>query len=118
MPNYKDPENKLHFIEAEFAHLLPVGCVEITDEEAEALRPVPVVAPIVVSPRQIRQALTYAGLRTQVETAVAAGNPDMKDWWEFAQQYEENHQLVVEMATGLGKTEQELHDLFVLAASL
>lgn len=41
MPKYKDTQNKLHFIEAEFAHLLPAGCVEITDEEAEALRPVP-----------------------------------------------------------------------------
>jgi hypothetical protein len=39
--NYKDPQNNLHNIEPEFAHLLPEGCVEITEEEAEALRPVP-----------------------------------------------------------------------------
>ena len=39
--NYKAPDNSLHFIEPEFAHLLPAGCVQITDEEAEALRPVP-----------------------------------------------------------------------------
>lgn len=44
MPHYKDPENKLHFIDDEsFAHLLPPGCVKITDEEAEALRPVPTI---------------------------------------------------------------------------
>lgn len=44
MPHYKDPENKLHFLGDEaFAHMLPPGCVKITDEEAEALRPVPVV---------------------------------------------------------------------------
>jgi len=30
----------LHFIEPEFAHLLPAGSVAITDAEAEALRPV------------------------------------------------------------------------------
>ena len=41
MQHYKAPDNSLHFIEPEFAHLLPVGCVEITAEEAEALRPVP-----------------------------------------------------------------------------
>ena len=39
--NYKAPDNSLHFIEPEFAHLLPAGCVQITVEEAEALRPVP-----------------------------------------------------------------------------
>jgi hypothetical protein len=41
MPHYKDAENKLHWLDdASFAHYLPEGCVEITDVEAEALRPV------------------------------------------------------------------------------
>ncbi len=41
MSYYKDTENKLHWIDdASFAHYLPTGSVEITDEEAEALRPV------------------------------------------------------------------------------
>jgi len=41
MPHYKDLNNGLHFLDdASFAHLLPEGCVEITDAEAEALRPV------------------------------------------------------------------------------
>lgn len=37
---YKAPNNSLHFIEPEFAYLLPAGSVAITDAEAEALRPV------------------------------------------------------------------------------
>ena len=37
--NYKDTQNNLHFIEPSFAHLLPEGCVQITEDEAEALRP-------------------------------------------------------------------------------
>jgi hypothetical protein len=37
--HYKTPDNSLHFIEPEYAHLLPAGSVPITDEEAEALRP-------------------------------------------------------------------------------
>ena len=42
MPNYKDPSGKLHFLDDDkFAHLLPDGCIEITAEEAEALRPKP-----------------------------------------------------------------------------
>ena len=39
--HYKAPDNSLHFIEPEYAHLLPAGSVPITDEEAEALKPVP-----------------------------------------------------------------------------
>jgi hypothetical protein len=39
--HYKSPDNSVHFIEPEFAHLLPAGSVQITDEEAEALRPKP-----------------------------------------------------------------------------
>jgi hypothetical protein len=41
MPHYKDLNNGLHFIDdASFAHYLPEGCVEVTDAEAQALRPV------------------------------------------------------------------------------
>ena len=41
MPHYKDINNELHFIDDVcFEHYLPEGCVQITDEEVEALRPV------------------------------------------------------------------------------
>jgi len=37
--NYKDLEDNLHFLDsAEFEHLLPVGCVQITNDEAETIR--------------------------------------------------------------------------------
>ena len=38
MPHYKDTNNNLHYIEREFAHLLPAGSVEISDAEADAIR--------------------------------------------------------------------------------
>ena len=42
MSHYKAPDNSLHFLDDDsFAHLLPAGSVPITDEEAEALKPVP-----------------------------------------------------------------------------
>jgi hypothetical protein len=38
MPHYKDIDNKLHFLDdSGFEHMLPEGCVQITDEEAEAI---------------------------------------------------------------------------------
>jgi len=40
--HYKAPDNSLHFLDDDaFVHLLPAGSVPITDEEAEALKPVP-----------------------------------------------------------------------------
>lgn len=40
--NYKAPDNSLHFLDsADHEHLLPRGSVQITDVEAEALRPAP-----------------------------------------------------------------------------
>ena len=42
MPYYKDLNNELHWLDSvEHESYLPVGCVQITDEEAEALRPQP-----------------------------------------------------------------------------
>jgi len=39
--HYKALDNSLHFLDDDaYAHLLPEGSVQITDEEAEALRPV------------------------------------------------------------------------------
>ncbi len=46
MSHYKAPDNSLHFLDDDaFVHLLPEGSIAITDEEAEALRPVPQVDP-------------------------------------------------------------------------
>ena len=60
MPHYKAPDNSLHFIDSAFEFMLPAGSVQITDAEAEALRP---VAP----------ELTYAQKR-------AAEYPPMSDY--------------------------------------
>ena len=38
--HYKAPDNSVHFLDsADYEYLLPAGSVQITDEEAEALRP-------------------------------------------------------------------------------
>lgn len=39
MPHYKDPQNKVHFLDdVAHANLLPAGCVQITNDEADTLR--------------------------------------------------------------------------------
>lgn len=42
MSYFKSPDNSVHWLDsAEYKFLLPAGSVEITEEEAEALKPVP-----------------------------------------------------------------------------
>ena len=66
--NYKDLENNLHFLDsAEFEHLLPVGCVQITDEEADSIRLSKVVPP------------TYSELRAAAYPSFA-DQADMQYW--------------------------------------
>jgi len=41
MPHYKAPDNSLHFLDSvEYESMLPAGSVQITDAQAEELRPV------------------------------------------------------------------------------
>jgi hypothetical protein len=66
--NYKDLENNLHFLDStEFEHLLPVGCVQITDNEADSIRLSKVVPP------------TYSELRA-AEYPSLADQADMQYW--------------------------------------
>jgi hypothetical protein len=119
---YKDTNNQLHWLDSsEFEYLLPIGSVQITDAEAaviaEANKPMP---PSVtqISPRQIRMALTQMNLRSQVETAVAAGDQDIKDWYEFSTYFDRNHPQVIAMAQALNVTDAQLDSLWALAATL
>ena len=44
--NYKDPQNNLHALDsAEFEHLLPVGSIQITDEEAAQIATDKIIPP-------------------------------------------------------------------------
>lgn len=60
MPYYKDLSGKLHFLDsAGFEHLLPGGCVEIKEAEADAIANPPPTAEQVKATRaaQIKAAL-------------------------------------------------------------
>lgn len=71
-----------------------------------------------ISPRQIRMALTRAGLRSAVEAAVTAGDQDLKDWWEFSTYFDRTHAQVTAMATALGVTDDQLDALWQMGATL
>jgi hypothetical protein len=70
------------------------------------------------TPRQIRQILTAVGLRSAVESAVAAGSQDLQDWWEFSTAIERTHPEVIAMGAALGQTTEQLDALFIAGAAL
>lgn len=100
----------------ENGQVFTVAVVDLTAEELAAIAKSKV--PTAVSPRQMRQALTAAGLRATVEAAVAAGSQDLKDWWEFSLQIERNHPEVIAMGTALGQSEAQMDALFISAGAL
>lgn len=62
--HYKAPDNSIHFIEPEFAHLLPQGSVQITDEEAEVIRAANIKPPTVLEQiAQIESTITQRRIR-------------------------------------------------------
>ena len=73
---------------------------------------------LTVSAWQIRKALNATGLRALVEAAVLAGPQDLKDAWEYAKEFERANPLVEALGAALGKTSDELDDLFALAAGM
>lgn len=91
---------------------------EVAEIEAlKAAANVPVV-PASVTPRQIRQALTRAGLRSNVEAAVAAGDQDTKDWYEFAIEFRRDSPVVAALGAALSVSDSAMDDLWLLADSL
>lgn len=118
MALYKAPDGSLHDdMDGAALHLLPLGCVPISDEEAAALNP-PVAPVIIVSPWQIRKALNATGMRAAVEAAVEVADQVTRDAWEFAQEFRRDNPLIAAIGVAMGKTDEEIDQLFELAASL
>lgn len=93
------------------------GMTALVESRIVPAAPIP-STPITVSPRQIRQAMTALSLRATVEAAIASADQDAKDWYEFATAFDENHPMVLVLAAALGISAEQVHALFVKAASL
>lgn len=79
--------------------------------------PAPPEPPFVVSPRQIRLALSQLGHRAELEAAVAVAGQDVMDTWAFASKFERNG-MIRDVLVGIGKTPEEVDALFDLAKTL
>jgi hypothetical protein len=71
-----------------------------------------------VTRRQFKQGLTRIGLRAAVEAAIAAADQDTKDWYADSLNFERSNPVMNGMAVALGKTPEDIDNLFRLAATL
>jgi hypothetical protein len=114
---YKAPDNSIHCIDPEFAHMLPFGSIQISEKEFQSLRPIK-YPPKIISPKQIRKGLSRIGLRNNIESFIENGNQDLKDWWEYSESFLDNDPELIEIMKQLNVSESQLKDLFELAQSL
>lgn len=93
---------------------------DLIAETLAAQQPIPAEPVVVpdVSPRQFRQGLTAAGLRTTVETTIAAADQNTKDWYEYASSFQHDHPVLLALAAGLGVTHEQIGDFFTAWAKL
>jgi hypothetical protein len=84
--------------------------------------PLPPVIPSIVSMRQARLALLYAGLLSQVTLAIEELPSPVKEAaqieWEYSQEVHRDKTFVQTLAATLGLTNEQLDNLFITASQL
>ena len=66
-------------------------------------------------PLQFRRALRAAGLMNAVKTVLESADEEVVEAWEYATVVYRTDPMIVSFGTALGKTDEELDDLFKLA---
>lgn len=86
-------------------------------EDGEFIAPPPmsIIIPVLTM-RQARLALLDAGLLDEVEAAITT--PENRIWWDYSTTVERNHPLVDAVLAALGKSPEEIDEMFIEAAKL
>lgn len=137
-PRYSNEERTSIIVDCEFSHILGEVhpfCATPTDAEAHGrevyakaiagdfgqiapyVAPKPVI-PKVVTMRQAKLALLQQGLLNSVNAIIEQAGDAAKVEWQYATEVKRDNSLVQAIATQLSLTEQQIDELFTLAASL
>jgi hypothetical protein len=84
---------------------------DLTDAERIAKMPT-------VTDLQFRLALNQLGLREAADTYINSASQDVKDWWDRALNFQFTNPMLQAAMTALGKTQNDLEQLFKLAKTL
>lgn len=93
-------------------------------ENGEFIRPEPPAPPVpeIITPRQAKLALLGAGLLSQAEAAIASLPAEQKAVaqieWEYAHEFRRDWPLLTALAAGMGLTEAQVDELFIIGATL
>ena len=137
-PRYLNAEGTAITLDCEFSHLpgeiypfcaMPID-VEAHGREVYAravagefgqitpyVAPPPVIPKVVIM-RQVKLALLQQGLLDSVNSVIEQAGDAAKIEWQYATEVKRDNALVTAIATQLSLTEQQLDELFTLAASL
>lgn len=80
--------------------------------------PEPIQVPQTVTIRQAKLALLQAGLLDDVDAAVAQADRATQIEWEYVTEVERSWPTLLTIQAALGLSEQQVDDLFIVAASL
>lgn len=72
----------------------------------------------VLTPWQMRKALRAAGLMPTIKAAIAAAPEEVQEAWEFASEFRRDNELIESFRVALGKTDEEIDQLFLLGETL
>lgn len=111
--NFSNRNDTLAGIRWDTPGVTPPTQEAIDAELARQADPVPEVVP---SGDFIR-ALHELGWIGDVKAAVVQASPLAQDLWAHASNFERNHELVIQIATAIGKDSEDLDELFRLAAT-
>jgi hypothetical protein len=102
----------LDFVEAVYP-----GRFRLVERPDIPVLPPPSTVPLSVTMRQARLALLRAGLLAAVDAAVASQDQEAQIEWQYAADVERSNPLFAALAAQLSLTDQQLDDLFIVAAT-
>ena len=88
------------------------------DEVQPETPPILPQVPQTVTPRQAKLALLQAGLLNDTEAAIAAADRATQIGWEDATEFRRDDPLVAGIGAALGLADEQIDDLFLVAATL
>ena len=114
MPYYKNTadNNQLFWVDnTDHSIHLPDGCVFISNVDAELMirdmeEQLAIIKNSKLTARQFRMALTQLNLRDSVETIVSTGNWELKDWYQYTQNFDRTNEQTIDMLTTLNVINQ------------
>lgn len=123
MPNYKSPDNSIHFLDSPgYEYLLPVGSIEITQAEADAVAAyvAPAQIPQSVSALQGLLAVDQAGMAAAYTAWASDSSRTFAEraFIDKAQTWKRDDPTLMAAAAAFGLTELQIDALFTLAATL